>query len=297
MLDKTKYDNLKGEEFEEYIRSVINDALNGQTLYQAYRRNNERPFEIIEYIINDIIVEYVEKDLFIRGFVNVKNRVYGDVTEWYSCYGGTLSQLLFCGNHWEVKTDKIDIEEKYAFQKEWLHIDIIKHFEGFMLGIIGFDKIKSIVVDSVNKFMNDRLYGQFEGLVDCADKKFCMTGNGDSEIFNLCSMIEDYCCQEVVIFGTKEALEKIDGSVFNEYGAAMLLHPQHIEEPYSLDNKLIVLPYDIDAIKFDLTGDTRTTIMYTANEFDDLNIKIMVKTCVGSGVFAADGYGVFTFSE
>ena len=77
------------KDLEQHLRDTINnDILQGKTMYQAMRRNNVALFEIVEEIINTTIGEEILESPFIDQFVEVKNRAFGDNTEFYS-EGGT----------------------------------------------------------------------------------------------------------------------------------------------------------------------------------------------------------------
>ena len=203
-------DKVTRKDLEDYLRDRINnDILKGATLYQAFRRNNITMFEIIEEIVNVTISEDVLNSPFIDAFVEVKNRMLGDRSAFYA-EGGLLSVAVFAGNHWDTNREAIDLGEEIKLPKEWIYIHVYEELERFLLGITTLEKMTDKVYKSINKFIQDRLYAQFQNVANAVPSDFSAQGNSEDAVGTLCDKVAaagGYAT--LTIAGTKGALRKL----------------------------------------------------------------------------------------
>lgn len=316
-VDKEKVNR---KDLEDYLRDRINkDILKGATLFQAYRRNNIVMFEIIEEIVTTTIGENVIDSPFVEAFVEVKNRALGDKTAWYS-EGGLLSVASFAGNHWDTNRQAIDIGEEFTLPKEWVYIHVYDELERFLLGITTLEKLTDVIFKSINKYIKDRLYVQFQNVANSVPAEFSASGNSEEAVGNLCDLVQaagGY--SSLTIAGTKGALRKLAGIVPDKYfassmkeaktmtgaitdweGNKLMVIPQTLKSgTFELaldDSMLFIMGGDVKPIKLEFVGDTRTLENTTGKENNDMTIDLQVQTCLGLGLMLPPYFGVFTLT-
>ena len=308
------------KDLEDYLRDKIkNDILHGATLYQAYRRNNIVMFEIIEEIVNVAIGENVLSSPFMDAFVEVKNRALGDTTAFYS-EGGLLSVASFAGNHWDTNRQALDLGDEITLPKEWFYIHCYEDLERFLLGITSMDKITDKIYKSTNKYIQDRIYAQFNNVANAFPADFSATGNSESAVGELCDKVAAAGGYDsLTIAGTKGALRKLagiipdkmfansqkeakamTGSIGDWEGNKLMIIPQTLKSgTFDLaldDTKLFIMGGDTKPIKLEFIGDTRSDIDTTGKKYNDMSVDIQVQTAMGIVLVLSPYAGVFTLT-
>ena len=313
-------DKVTKKDLEEHLRNTINnDILKGATLYQAFRRNNIVMFEIIEEIVNTTIGEDVLNSPFIDAFVEVKNRALGDTTAFYS-EGGLLSVAAFAGNHWDTNRQALDLGDEITLPKEWFYIHVYEELERFLLGITPLEKMIDKIYKAINKYIQDRLYAQFQNVATAVPAEFSATGNSEEAVGNLCDLVQaagGY--SSLTIAGTKGALRKLaniipdkmfadtqkeakanTGSIGEWEGNKLMVIPQTLKSgtfEFALDdNMLFIMGGDSKPIKLEFIGDTRSDMDTTGKKYNDQTVDIQVQTLMGMGLVLSPYFGVFTFA-
>lgn len=245
-------DKVSKKDLENHLRDKINnDILKGATLFQAFRRNNLVLFEIIEEIVNVGIGEDVLNSAFIDEFVEVKNRALGDKTAFYS-EGGLLSVASFAGNHWDTDRQSLDVGEEFTLPKEWIYIHVYEELERFILGITSLDKVTDKIYKSINKYIQDRIYAQFQNVATAVPVEFTASGNSEEAVGNLCEIIAaagGY--SSLTIAGTKAALRKLANVVPDKMFANSQKEARANDGSigYWEGNKLMVIPQTLKSGK------------------------------------------------
>lgn len=317
-IDKEK---VSKKDLENHLRKVINnDILKGATLYQAFRRNSITMFEIVEEIVNVTIGENVLDSPFIDAFVEVKNRNLGDRTAFYSD-GGLLSVSSFAGNHWDTNRQALNVGNEIILPKEWIYIHVYEELERFLLGITNIEKLTDKIYKSVNKFIQDRLYIQFQNASTAVSSEFSVSGNSEEAVGSLCDLVQatgGY--SSLTIAGTKSALRKLaniipdkmfadsqkeakalTGSIGEWEGNKLMVIPQTIKPgtfKTALDDSTIfIMGGDEKPIKLEFIGDTRSDIDTTAKKLNDMTVDLQVQTLMGLGLVLPPYFGVFKFAS
>lgn len=313
-------DKVSKKDLEDHLRETINnDILKGATLYQAYRRNNIVMFEIIEEIVNTTIAEDVLESPFIDAFVEVKNRALGDKTAFYS-EGGLLSVASFSGDHWDTNRQSIDLGEEFTLPKEWIFIHVYDELERFLLGITTLEKLTDKVYKSINKYIQDRLYAQFQNVANSVPSEFSASGNSEAALGKLCDLVQAAGGYgSLTIAGTKAALRKLvdivpdktfansqkeakanTGSIGEWEGNKLMVIPQTLKsgtfELALSDNQLFIMGGDVKPIKLEFIGDTRSDMDTTGKKYNDMTMDMQVQTCMGIGMLLPPYFGMFTFA-
>lgn len=313
-------DKVSKKDLEDHLRETINnDILKGATLYQAYRRNNIVMFEIIEEIVNTTIAEDVLESPFIDAFVEVKNRALGDKTAFYS-EGGLLSVASFSGNHWDTNRQSIDLGEEFTLPKEWIFIHVYDELERFLLGITTLEKLTDKVYKSINKYIQDRLYAQFQNVSNSVPSEFSASGNSEDALGKLCDLVQAAGGYgSLTIAGTKAALRKLvdivpdktfansqkeakasTGSIGEWEGNKLMVIPQTLKsgtfELALSDKQLFIMGGDVKPIKLEFIGDTRSDMDTTGKKYNDMTMDMQVQTCMGIGMLLPPYFGMFTFA-
>ena len=313
-------DKVSKKDLEDHLRETINnDILKGATLYQAYRRNNIVMFEIIEEIVNTTIAEDVLESPFIDAFVEVKNRALGDKTAFYS-EGGLLSVASFAGNHWDTNRQSIDLGEEFTLPKVWIFIHVYDELERFLLGITTLEKLTDKVYKSINKYIQDRLYAQFQNVSNSVPSEFSASGNSEDALGKLCDLVQAAGGYgSLTIAGTKAALRKLvdivpdktfansqkeakanTGSIGEWEGNKLMVIPQTLKsgtfELALSDKQLFIMGGDVKPIKLEFIGDTRSDMDTTGKKYNDMTMDMQVQTCMGIGMLLPPYFGMFTFA-
>lgn len=309
------------KDLEDFLRSRINDdILKGASLYQAYRRNNIVLFEIIEEIVNITISNDLMEVPFVDNFVEFKNRAFGDKTAWYSEGKSYLTVASFAGNHWDTNREALDAGEEFTLEKEWVYIHIYDELERFLLGIINFEKFTDVIYKSFNKYIKERIYLQFQSVMDVVPTEFSAKGNSEEALGNLCDLVQatgGY--SNLTLAGTKAALRKIGAIVPDKYfadsqkeakastgtigeweGNKLMVIPQVLKTgtfELALDNEAVfVMGGDIKPIKLEFIGDTRTQEVRDGRVNNDMTMELQVQTCFGMGMMLPEAFGLFRFA-
>ena len=301
-------DKVSKKDLEDHLRETINnDILKGATLYQAYRRNNTT------------IAEDVLESPFIDAFVEVKNRALGDKTAFYS-EGGLLSVASFAGNHWDTNRQSIDLGEEFTLPKEWIFIHVYDELERFLLGITTLEKLTDKVYKSINKYIQDRLYAQFQNVSNSVPSEFSASGNSEDALGKLCDLVQAAGGYgSLTIAGTKAALRKLvdivpdktfansqkeakanTGSIGEWEGNKLMVIPQTLKsgtfELAQSDKQLFIMGGDVKPIKLEFIGDTRSDMDTTGKKYNDMTMDMQVQTCMGIGMLLPPYFGMFTFA-
>ncbi len=308
-------------DLENYLREKINnDILKGATLYQAYRRNNIVLFEIIEEIVNLTISNDLIEIPFIDNFVEVKNRHLGDKTAWYSEGKTYLSVASFAGNHWDTNRESLDAGEEFTLPKEWVYIHVYDELERFLLGITSFEKFTDVIYKSFNKYIKERVYMQFQNVMDVVPADFTKNGNSEEAVGQLCDLVQAAGGYgSLTIAGTKAALRKLAGIVPDKYfadsqkeakantgiigeweGNKLMVIPQVLKPntfELALDeNVLFVMGGDVKPIKLEFIGDTRTQEVRDGRINNDMTLELQVQTCLAIAMMLPQAFGQFVFA-
>lgn len=313
-------DKVGRKDLENYLRDTINkDILKGASLFQAYRRNNLVMFEIMEEIINVTISEDVLNSPFIEAFVEIKNRLLGDKTAFYH-EGGLLSVASFAGNHWDTNRQAIDLGEEFTLPKEWIYIHVYDELERFLLNITSLERLTDKVYKSINKYIQDRLYVQFQNVASVVPMDFVRSGNSEDAIGELCDLVQaagGY--NSLTIAGTKGALRKLagiipdkmfansqkeakaqTGSIGDWEGNNLMIIPQTLKSgTFELalnDSQLFIMGGDVKPIKLEFIGDTRTDMDTTGKKNNDMTIDIQIQTLMAIGMVLPLYFGMFNFA-
>lgn len=309
------------KDLENYLRDKINnDILKGATLFQAFRRNNLVIFEITEEIVNVTISEDVFNSPFVEAFVEFKNRALGDNTAFYS-EGGLLSVASFAGNHWDTNRQSIDLGEEFTLPKEWVYIHVYEELERFLLGITSLEKLTDKIYKSINKFIQDRLYAQFQNVANAVPSDFTKSGNSEEAVGQLCDLVQAAGGYDsLTIAGTKGALRKLagiipdkmfansqkeakanTGSIGEWEGNKLMIIPQTLKSgSFTLalnDSQLFIMGGDVKPIKLEFIGDTRSDMDTTGKRNNDMTVDIQVQTLMAMGLLLPPYFGVFNFSS
>lgn len=317
--------NIEGKDvtkrdLENYLRDTINnDILNGMTLFQAYRRNNIVMFEIIEEIVNVAIGEDVLNSPFTDSFVEVKNRNLGDETEWYS-EGGMLQVARFAGNHWDTNRHFLDMGSKYTLPSEWIYIHVYDELERFLLGIVSMERLIDKVYQAINKYIQDRLYIQFQSVQDSVPSDFVRNGNSEDALGDLCDLVQAAGGYgSLTIAGTKSALRKVahvipdkmfansqkeakasQGHIGDWEGNKLMVIPQTLKpntfDMALSDSQVFVMGGDVKPIKLEFIGDTRSDMDTTGKKYNDMTFDFQVQTKLAIGMHLPPYFGVFNFA-
>lgn len=313
-------DKVGRKDLENYLRDTINkDILKGASLFQAYRRNNLVMFEIMEEIVNVTISEDVLNSPFIEAFVEIKNRLLGDKTAFYH-EGGLLSVASFAGNHWDTNRQAIDLGEEFTLPKEWIYIHVYDELERFLLNITSLERLTDKVYKSINKYIQDRLYVQFQNVASVVPMDLVRSGNSEDAIGKLCDLVQAAGGYDsLTIAGTKGALRKLagiipdkmfansqkeakaqTGSIGDWEGNNLMIIPQTLKSgTFELalnDSQLFIMGGDVKPIKLEFIGDTRTDMDTTGKKNNDMTIDIQIQTLMAIGMVLPTYFGMFNFT-
>lgn len=314
-------DGVTKRDLEQHLRDTINnDILGGLTLYQAMRRNKIAIFEIVEEIVTTAIGENIMNSPFVEQFVEFKNRALGDDTSFYS-EGGLLTVARFAGNHWDTNRQLIDMGSEFTLPSEWIFIHVYEDLERFLLSITPLDKMMDKINKSINKYMQDRIYTQFQSVSNSVPAEFTATGNDEDSLGKLVDLVQAAGGYgSMTLAGTKAALRKLaavvpenqfaqsqkeskasTGSIGEWDGNSLMVIPQTLKsgtfELALSDKDIFVLGADVKPIKVEYIGDTRTLENFDGKVHNDMSVDIQLQTKMGIGMVLPPYFGKYTFQS
>ena len=308
---------LTKKDLENHLRDTINnDIFGGLTFKQALRRNKNTVYEVMEQITDIVVGENVLKSAFVDQFVEVKNRAFGDRTDWVTEGDSLLTVASFAGNHWDTNRQSFDSGEKFTLPSEWAFIHVYMEFERFILGIESFDKLTNAITKSFEAFINERVFAQFHNIASAVPSEFVYNGNSEDAILELCEKLEVFGgYNNMVICGTQAALRKLDGVIpevmiadsqkenraltgsFGVWNGYKLMRIPQVKKndafELALDNnKLFVIGADTKPIKLEYIGDTRAKMIDDEHVNNDLTLDLQVQTKFALGTLLPKYFGV-----
>lgn len=314
-------EQLTKKDLENHLRDIFqNDLMHGRTMYQALRRNGNDLFEIVEEMVNIVIGEEIPNVPFIENFVEIKNRALGDNTAWYSEGTSYLSVASFAGNHWDTNRQSVDLGQEFTLPREWVFCHVYEELERFLLGITSMEKMNTLIVNSVLKYMKERIYMQFQNVSSSVPAEFTKSGNSEEALGDLCDLVQAAGGYDnITIAGTKGALRRITNvipqsliadsqkesraatGIVGEWDGHKLIEIPQVKKPdafeLALDNKkLFIMGGDVKPIKLEYVGDTRSDIDTTGKKYNDMSVDYQVQTCFGLGLLIPSYFGVFNFA-
>lgn len=302
---------------ENHLRETINkDIFGGLNFKQALRRNKNTVYEVMEQITDIVVGENVLKSAFVDQFVEVKNRVFNDRTDWVTEGDALLTVASFAGNHWDTNRQSFDSGEKFTLPSEWAFIHVYMEFERFMLGIESFDKLTNAITKSFEAFINERVFAQFHNIASAVPAEFVYNGNSEEAILELCEKLEVFGgYNNMIICGTQAALRKLDGVIpevmiadsqkesraltgsFGVWNGYKLMRIPQVKKndafELALDNnKLFIIGADTKPIKLEYIGDTRAKMIDDEHVNNDLTLDLQVQTKFALGTLLPRYFGV-----
>lgn len=305
------------KELENHLRESINkDIFGGLNFKQALRRHKNTVYEVMEQITDIVVGENVLKSAFVDQFVEVKNRVFGDRTDWVTQGDSLLTVASFAGNHWDTNRQSFDSGEKFTLPSEWAFIHVYMEFERFMLGIDSFEKLTNAITKSFEAFINERVFAQFHNIASAVPAEFVYSGNDEDAILGLCEKLEVFGgYNNMTICGTQGALRKLGNilpielipdalkeqralngayGVWNGYNL-MRIPQVKKNDAFELaldNNKLFIIGADTKPIKLEYIGDTRAKMIDDEHVNNDLTLDLQVQTKFALGTLLPKYFGV-----
>ena len=306
---------------ENHLRETINkDIFGGLNFKQALRRNKNTVYEVMEQITDIVVGENVLKSAFVDQFVEVKNRVFNDRTDWVTEGDSLLTVASFAGNHWDTNRQSFDSGEKFTLPSEWAFIHVYMEFERFMLGIDSFEKLTNAITKSFEAFINERVFAQFHNVASAVPSEFVYNGNDEETILALCEKLEVFGgYNNMIICGTQAALRKLGNilpveilpetlkeqkaltgayGVWNGY-KCMRIPQVKKNDAFELaldNNKLFVIGADTRPIKLEYIGDTRAKMIDDEHVNNDLTLDLQVQTKFALGMLLPKYFGVINLA-
>ena len=319
--DYTHEEGVTKTSLENHLRECINkDIFGGLNFRQAVRRNKHTVYEVMEQITDIVVGENVLKSAFVDQFVEVKNRVLNDRTDWVTEGDSLLTVASFAGNHWDTNRQSFDSGEKFTLPSEWAFIHVYMEFERFMLGIESFDKLTAAITKSFEAFINERVFAQFHNIASAVPSEFVYNGNNEEAILELCEKLEVFGgYNNMIICGTQAALRKLDGVIpevmiansqkesraltgsFGVWNGYKLMRIPQVKKndafELALDNnKLFIIGADTKPIKLEYIGNTRTKMIDDEHVNNDLTLDLQVQTKFALGTLLPKYFGVINLA-
>ena len=309
---------LTKNDLENHLRDTINNSIFqcGLKPRQALRRNKNLVYEVMEEMVDIVVAENILKSAFIDQFVEVKNRVLGDRTDWVTEGDSILTVASFAGNHWDTNRQFFDSGEKFTLGSEWAFIHVYMEFERFLLGIDSWDKLTTAITKSFEQFINERIFAQFHGIASAVPSEFIYQGNDEDTILELCEKLEVFGgYNNMTICGTQAALRKLGNILPIELLPETLKEQRALNGAYGVwngytlmripqvkkndafelaldNNKLFIIGTDSKPIKLEYIGDSRTKMIDDEHVNNDLTLDVQVQTKFAIGTLLPEYFGV-----
>ena len=209
---------------------------------------------------------------------------------------------------------------EFTLPSEWVYVHVYEELERFLLGITPLDKMVDKIYKSINKFIQDRIYAQFQNVAGAIPADFVMNGNGEDSLGELCDKIMAAGGYgSLTIAGTRGALRKLahvvpdkmfatsqkeakasTGSIGEWEGHKLMIIPQTLKtgtfELALNDSQLFIMGGDTKPIKLEYIGDTRTTSDLTGQRNNDQTVDMQIQTKMALGLMLSPYFGMYNFA-
>lgn len=175
------------------------------------------------------------------------------------------------------------------------------------------------IYKSINKYIQDRIYAQFQNVSNSVPSEFTASGNDEAALGKLCDLVQAAGGYgSLTLAGTKAALRKLaaavpdkmfansqkeakamTGSIGDWEGNSLMVIPQTLKsgtfELALSDKDIFILGGDVKPIKLELIGDTRTLDHLDGKGNNDMSVDMQVQTKMGMGMVLPSAFGRFSF--
>ena len=315
----TDYSN---EEASDVIRKAFVDILGTETpTPREFEKHKNDIFAVIEVVIDRIVDESWEKNIFFNQFVEYKNIPLGDVNEFYVEDRTMLTFSEVAGGHWNLRRQKLNIGDTFTVKTRWFGAKVYTDFLRFLAGRVDWVSLVNKIQEAMKFQIATEIYGNFMGTMAYLPAEFKHSGSfSEDEMLDIIAHIQastNYA--PVVIAGTKKALKEMyadykgvnsfllsDGmkDQLNQYGQLdmwngyRLLEIPQVHSPntfnFMLDDKrLMILPANVKPIKFIKEGQTHINDRLSPTDNMDMSMEYTFLTKYGVATIFNTMYGMY----
>lgn len=230
--------NVYGEYSKEQVNTMIRNQfdkilggnfaqMNPMKRRQAWRDHGKE----IAALVEDVLVDKMNSgwnaaNARFMEFVREINLADGDKNEFVVEDNSLLQVSKFAGNHHDVVRQSVKPGKAFSIETSWYTIKVYTDFELFRLGKIDFAGLVDRMYTSIEKYRYDALYVTFmsidESLPTDMKLETPVTETTKDAIIEKIEMVKSVTGKEVVLVGTKIAMQKLQNTVnYNMWSDAM----------------------------------------------------------------------------
>ena len=228
------YSSYTKEEANTIIRNQFDKILGGNFAQmnpmkrrQAWRDHGKE----IASLVEDVLVDKMNSgwnatNARFMEFVREINLADGDKNEFLVEDNSLLQVSKYAGNHHDVIRQSVKPGKAFSIETSWYTIKVYTDFELFRLGKIDFAALIDRMYTSIEKYRYDALYVAFmsidESLPTDMKLETPVTEATKDSIVEKIEMVKSVTGKEVILVGTKIAMQKLQGTVnYNMWSDAM----------------------------------------------------------------------------
>ena len=286
---------------------------------RALRRNQTVVYDIIEETIQNLLVTGWGNDPFFQKYVDQRNLALGDKNEFVAEDDSILSIMKLAGNHHDIIRQRLGAGEVQSIATYWCGAKVYSEFERVVTGVEEFAKFVTKMYEAYDRYVKNAIYDAMVGYATKLTGEFKVTGSIDAaNLRELCELVSTATGYEVMIMGTKTALNSVIGLQNANYisdamkdehyrtgllgmweGVQLVDIPQVFEKgkvgAYKIDNDILwIMPVtDLKFIKLVNEGDTQIKAVTDKDTNMDMTYDQEIQTKLGVAVMLNSAFGVY----
>lgn len=308
---------------EEVIRKSFIDMIGTATPdHRQFRRHEAEIFEILEVVLDDIIDESWDKNVFFNQFVEYRNLNLGDTNEFYVEDKSMLRVSKIANGHWDLRAEKLNIGDTFNISTEAYGSKVYTDFRRFLAGRIDFANLINKIQEAFKLQMASEIYTSFLATATYLPTEFKHSGVfSEDAMDNIIDHVQASSNQaNIVIAGTKKALREVIGTSYtganslmmsenmkdelNQTGAIQtwngipLLEIPQVHAPNSFDfmvddKKLMILPANTKPIKVVTEGNSMVKETSDGTTNMDMSMEYTFLKSFGIACIFSSSYGIY----
>lgn len=214
----------KGETSEAIRKAFVGLMGTDKPDHRQFRKHQADIFEILEVVLDDIIDESWDKNVFFNQFVEYRDLNLGDTNEFYVEDKSMLRVSRIADGHWDLRAQKLNIGDSFTINTQTYGSKVYSDFRLFLAGRIDFASLINKIQEAFKLQMAQEIYTSFASTSNFLPSQFTHTGSfSEDKMDDIIAHVKASSnFADLVICGTRKALREIVGSSYSGANSFML---------------------------------------------------------------------------
>lgn len=309
---KNELGQFSKEQANETLRKALVELNGGKTKFdpKSFRRNKTEIFEIIEVALDEALNNIIDTQF--NDFVETRNLNWGDTNEFLLPNRDLFKVAMVADGTGNLLRQRLGDKGRLVVETHDYGIKIYEELHRFLAGRIDWVELINKVAKSFELQLAEQIYKSIYDSYNTLSTTYKASGTfSEAVLLEMIQHVEAATGQEVVIFGTKNALAKIatakesDGmkdtiNTLGHYGMfkgtnlreIKQLHKYNSDSEFAIDNNmLMLLPVgDLKIAKLVIEGDS--IIDEFENKQGDMSKEYMLIKRYGLATIPTHRFGI-----